>query len=220
MSGQHGFGLLEVSLALALGLLLLVAGGHVLVSAQQSWQLQHASARLQEDARLVLQRLAQDLRMTGMFGCLRLEDSDYRVPGAARLLAEPLRISQDSAGRLLSLELVGGQLAGDSGKPDWLLVTDCSTWAELRDGNHVPGGRELALPIRRQVYRLEGERLLLAGGGRTAALIEQVRDMRVTRGRLGEYERLEVQLTLFDPRQRLEQRYDMGVTLRNRLPGR
>ncbi|VVP78876.1 hypothetical protein PS910_01778 [Pseudomonas fluorescens] len=219
MKNQQGFGLLEVLLSLALGLLLLVAGGQVLVSAYQSWQLQHASARLQEDARLVLQRLAQDLRMTGMFGCLQLENDDYRAPGAAQAFARPLRIVQDSDGRLLSLELVGGQLAGDSGRPDWVLVTDCSTWAQVRDKDHVPGGHELAFPIRRQVYRLEGDRLLLAGGGRTAAVIEQVRDMRVSRGRLGDYERVDVQLTLFDPLQRVEQRYDMGITLRNRLPG-
>ncbi|HKS13263.1 MAG TPA: prepilin-type N-terminal cleavage/methylation domain-containing protein [Pseudomonas sp.] len=218
MRAQQGFGLLEVSLALALGLLLLVAGGHVLVSAHQSWQLQHASARLQEDARLVLQRLAQDLRMTGMFGCLHLEDDDYRAPGAALAFAKPLRITHDAEGRLLSLELVGGQLAGESGKPDWMLVTDCSTWAQVRDKDHAPGSHELIFPIRRQVYRLEGDRLLMTGGGRTAALIEQVRDMRVARGHVGEYERLQVQLTLFDPLQRIEQRYDMHVTLRNRMP--
>lgn len=217
MNAQRGFGLLEVSLALAMGLLLLVAGGQVLVSAHQAWQLQHASARLQEDARLVLQRLAQDLRMTGMFGCLTLEDNDYQAPEAARAFAQPLRLTQDSEGRLQSLELVGGQLAGDNGKPDWLLVTDCSTWAQVRDKDHSPGAQELALPIHRHVYRLEGDRLLLAAGGRTAALIDQVRDLRLTRERLGEYERVVVQLTVYDPQHRIEQRHDMGVTLRNRL---
>ncbi|MHC6223992.1 PilW family protein [Pseudomonas sp. X10] len=219
MRRQLGFGLLEGLLALGLGLLLLAAASQVFVSAQQSWQFQGASARLQEDARLALQRLAQDLRMAGMYGCLSLEHSDFLDPVAAQAFAQPFQLSLDRDGRLLALTLVGGELPGAAGDPDWTVLTDCLTWAHVHPKRRAAVGDEIALPVRRQVYRLVGDSLRLGSGGSTAAIIDHVRDLRVSRVRLGEHERVDLLLTVFDPRQRIEQRYDLSVTLRNRLLG-
>jgi Tfp pilus assembly protein PilW len=79
-----GFGLIEALLALALGVMVLAAASQLFGSAYQAWRLQGATARLQDDARLVLQRLAEDIRMAGMFGCLRLNAADFRLPAPPR----------------------------------------------------------------------------------------------------------------------------------------
>lgn len=219
MRHQRGFGLLEGNLALALGLVLLAAASQVTISVHQSWQLQQASARLQDDARLALQRLALDLRMTGMFGCLHLRADAFADPAAAQAFARPLELLKAGDGRLLSLSLISAGLPAAARRPDWTVVTDCRTWARVHDKHHTAREGELALPIRRQVYRLVGDRLLLSSGGNTSALIDQVRDLRITRQAHGERQWIDVQLTLFDAHRGIEQRYDLSVTLRNRLPG-
>lgn len=80
MTRQAGFSLLEAMLALSLGLLVLLGGNRLFIAASQSWQAQEAAARMQEDARHALQRLAQSLRMAGMFGCLRHDAIVFDAP--------------------------------------------------------------------------------------------------------------------------------------------
>ncbi|XAG01719.1 hypothetical protein GKC70_19825 [Pseudomonas sp. REB1044] len=86
---QRGFGLMEALLALALGLMVLAAAGQVLFSGQQLWRVQGALARLQEDAMLVLQRLALDIRMTASFGCLSRRPSSSTMPARGRRSPTP-----------------------------------------------------------------------------------------------------------------------------------
>ncbi len=65
---QSGFGLVEVMVAMVLGLLVVLGITQIFVSSKQTYETQDASARLQEDARYVLSRITQELRMAGMFG--------------------------------------------------------------------------------------------------------------------------------------------------------
>ena len=70
MRKRHsGFGLIELMIAMALGLLLVLGMTQVFLSARQTSLAQSASAQLQEDARYVLSKIAQEIRMAGMFGC-------------------------------------------------------------------------------------------------------------------------------------------------------
>ena len=87
---QAGFGLLEMVVALAIGLMLLAAASQLFVSAHQTWRLQSTAVRMQDSARLALLRMAQDIRMAGMFGCLRLSPDDFLVSGAEQAFARPL----------------------------------------------------------------------------------------------------------------------------------
>ncbi|MFP3374303.1 PilW family protein, partial [Pseudomonas sp. SIMBA_068] len=79
-----------------MGLLLLAAASQLFVSAHDTWRLQGAAARLQADARLALQRMAQDIRMAGMFGCLRLQPDDFTDPLALQAFAQPLQVGANS----------------------------------------------------------------------------------------------------------------------------
>ncbi|MFO3721934.1 PilW family protein [Pseudomonas sp. HLMP] len=215
---QAGFGLLEALLALALGLMLLAAASQVFVAAYQAWRLQGAAARLQDDARLALHRMAQDIRMTGMSGCLRQQAITFDTAAAAQAFAQPLRITLAGDGRLDSLSLVLEQLPGSARQPAWTLLTDCRSWAQVKEGRHPGNERTLAFPIARITYQLRAGNLRRMSGSQAEALIDHVRDLRATLVPTAEGGRVDLQLTLFEPQQRIELQHELSVALRNRLP--
>jgi type IV pilus assembly protein PilW len=200
-----GFGLVEAMLAVALGSLLLVAAGQVFVQGYQAWRLHAATARLQDDARLALQRMAEDIRQAGMFGCLRLDAADFDDPATAQAFARPVQASGDS------LTLVGAELPGLLGAPDWTVLTDCRSWARVQRGQHVPGDTLLALPVRRVTYRVRGGSLMLTTNAQHASLIDNVGGLEVRQSE----DRVDIDLRMHDRDHHLEQRHSLSVALRN-----
>lgn len=222
MSRQSGFGLLEVMVALSLGLVLLAGSGHLFLAASQSWLAQGVAAQLQEDARQVLQRLAQDIRMAGMFGCLDPGAIDFVDPAAADAFAHPLELTRTADGRLQRLSLVSAEVTQASGRPNWTLVTDCRSVASVHAGDVAPGAGQFAIPIRRQDYRLVGEQLFLSSGASNAVLVDGVADLRVDliRNRSLALSGLRLSLTMSDPQGRVRpQTYRMSVALGNPVSG-
>lgn len=216
---QSGYGLLEALLALTIGLVLLGTASQVFVSTYQAWQAQAATARLQDDARLALHRMAQDIRSAGMLGCLRHDAITFDSPAAAAAFAQPVRIARTGGGRLESLNLVGEQLPGTGRQADWVLLTDCLSWAQVSNPRDVNARSDaLLFPLQRIAYQLQGNDLRLVRGSQSQTLIDQVRDLRATLVPTQEGGRVDVQLTLFDPRHQIELRHEMSVALRNRLP--
>lgn len=65
-----GFTLVELLVALALGLFVLIGLTSVFVAVKQSFRFQETSGRLQEDAGFALDTISRDLRMAGQAGCL------------------------------------------------------------------------------------------------------------------------------------------------------
>lgn len=65
----RGVTLVELLVALALGLAVLVGLSAVYVAAKQSFRFQETSGRLQEDAMFALEIISRDLRMAGFAGC-------------------------------------------------------------------------------------------------------------------------------------------------------
>ncbi|MGE8111838.1 MULTISPECIES: PilW family protein [Pseudomonas] len=201
---QVGFGLLEVMLALAIGLMVLVAAGQLVVSAHQAWRLQGAALRLQDDARLALLRMAQDIRMAGMFGCLQLRPGDFQDPLARQAFAQPLVI------RTSSLELVVAE-SGYAGKPDWTLLTNCRDEAVVYKNPPLETGAVMTVRIRRHRYELRDSILYF----NAQPLANHVREMQVTQVEAPEGGRVDLRLTLFEPTLQLEQRHEISVALRN-----
>ncbi|RBL66546.1 pilus assembly protein PilW, partial [Pseudomonas sp. MWU13-2625] len=62
---DSGFGLVEMMLALALSLVLVLGVAQVFIAAKNTYQSQSAAAYLQEDARFVLSKMLQEIRMVG-----------------------------------------------------------------------------------------------------------------------------------------------------------
>lgn len=70
LRGQRGASLVEIMIALVLGMLLTAALFQVYVSSKQSYRLQEALIRRQENLRYATLALTRDLRMAGYRGCL------------------------------------------------------------------------------------------------------------------------------------------------------
>ncbi|MFK8332107.1 PilW family protein [Pseudomonas sp. BJa5] len=222
MSRQSGFGLLEVMLALSLGLVLLAGSGHLFLAASQSWLAQSVAAQLQEDARQALQRLAQDIRMAGMFGCLDPGAIDFVDPAAADAFTRPVELTRAADGRLQRLTLISAEVTQASGRPNWTMVTDCRSVASVHTGDVTPGAGQFAIAIRRQDYRLVGEQLYLGSGASNAVLVDGVADLRVelVRNRTQAVSGMHLTLTMNDPHGRVRpQTYRMNVALGNPVSG-
>lgn len=68
---QQGLSLIELMIAMTLGLFLLLAVVGTYVGSKQSYALANANARVQEAGRFAMEFLAQDIRMADYWGCLQ-----------------------------------------------------------------------------------------------------------------------------------------------------
>lgn len=208
---QIGFGLVEMVMALAIGLMLLAAASQLFTSAHQTWRLQSTAVRMQEEARLALLRMAQDIRMAGMFGCLRIKPDDFEDPAARQAFARPLEVEPTT------LSLVVAELSGKTGNGDWVLQTDCIE--KVRVDEKTVEGYPLTFPISQYVYQFHGNRLRFKRKGNFQPLVENVREARFERVQTPQGERVDIMLMLYEPTLKLEQRHELSVALRNRVPG-
>lgn len=198
---QSGFGLLELMLALAIGLMLLAAASQLFTSAHQTWRLQSAAVRMQDEARQALLRMAQDIRMAGMFGCLDLT--------AQPAFARPFEAGPSS------LSLMVAELPGHAGNPDWTVVTNCLNEVKVHKGRALGSDKQMAIPISHHHYAHSGGKLYFKRRGNNQPLVEHVRELRVVHV---PGERVDLQLTLYEPTLQLEQRHALSVALRNPVP--
>lgn len=224
-----GFGLTELMLALALGLLLVLGATQVFLSARQTYLAQYSAAVAQEDARFVLSKIAQEIRMVGMFGCIAT-DSIINAPSAFQT-----PISWQGAAGSRSWRFISGDVGPHGAKPDWTVVSDCKSFAQAYPGQHLllaPG--ETGFALRSIVYWFENGQLKV--GPSKSVLLDNVAAFEVSFGVAGSaagqsvqrYEdspgslasirSLKIALTLRDPKARVkDQSYHLVVALRNRL---
>ena len=66
----HGFSLVELMVALTIGLIILSSVSMLFVSSKKTYTTQDRLARLQENARFAMQFIIKDLRLTGYYGCV------------------------------------------------------------------------------------------------------------------------------------------------------
>ena len=66
---QRGFALVELMVALTLGLVLFAGAGHLVVASSQSWALQDELRRVRENGRLALDILGQSISTAAYTGC-------------------------------------------------------------------------------------------------------------------------------------------------------
>jgi len=66
---QRGLSLVELMVAMVLGLILMSSVGGVYISSKQSYRTTEAVSRVQENGRFSITKLAEDLRMSGFMGC-------------------------------------------------------------------------------------------------------------------------------------------------------
>lgn len=78
-AAQKGLSLVELMLAITLGLVLTAGVLQVVMSTKQSFNTQQALARVQENARLVMDALVADISAAGYMGCLPIMDVDNKA---------------------------------------------------------------------------------------------------------------------------------------------
>jgi type IV pilus assembly protein PilW len=124
---QAGLSLVELMIAITLGLLLMTGVVQVFVSSKTVFSTQQAMSRIQETGRLAIDFLARDIRMAAFYGCYRpnsknggaeLQNGNMVISGLHGNFAESVR-GYDSVGALpggvnsvgASLKPLGGNTA-------------------------------------------------------------------------------------------------------------
>ena len=181
---QRGFGLVELMIAMTLGLILVLGVSQIFIAGKQSFVVQQHTAALQEGARFVLSRISRDLRQAGMFGCLDMA----RLPAATRNqlpveFADPISFANDVLKVITAVPVyvgvtaAGTRQAGDYGA-QWLLATNCLDELRITAGGNSlqvePG--DFVIPLRQVEYRLDQHRLQtrINGNGNFEVLIDDV----------------------------------------------
>lgn len=229
---SQGFGLIELMIAMAISLIVVLGVAQIFISAKSTYISQNTSAGMQEDARFVLSKMIQEIRMVGMFGCLgTITDASSAGDFNANQITP---ISWDNTA--LKLTLVTSDVGGNGGVPTWTVVSDCRTGATAYTGAHTPAAGQLAFPIRRLTYSLSNGQILMATGTTSAALVSNVSAFNVTFGMATSatdvaassyssnptdptrIRSVRLTLTLADPNNRVRnQTFNVVAALRNRL---
>jgi len=95
---SFGLSLVELMVAVALGLIVMLAVGEVYLSSSRTYRSQEALSRLQENARYALEALSYDLRMAGQVGCSYDKTQSVNVlddPSYGDIFGAPIRGVED-----------------------------------------------------------------------------------------------------------------------------
>ncbi|MDX9671094.1 MULTISPECIES: PilW family protein [unclassified Pseudomonas] len=232
---QRGFGLIEMLIALALGLIIVLGVVQTFLAAKNTYVSQNTAAAMQEDARFVLSKMIQELRMVGMFGCLGtiMDASSAGDFNAAQIIP----ISWDNSN--LKLTLVTADVGGNGGTPTWTVVSDCRNSATAYTGLRAAASGQIAFPIRRLLYSFSNNQILMGTGSGTPTqqvLVSNVSAFTVMFGLAtsatdvaassyssnpsdpARIRSVRLSLTLTDPNNRVaNQTFNVVAALRNRL---
>jgi len=232
---QRGFGLIEMLIALALGLIVVLGVVQIFIAAKNTYVSQNSAAAMQEDARFVLSKMIQEIRMVGMFGCLGtvLDSSSAGDFYAAQVTP----INWDNAN--LKLTLVTADIGSGGGTPTWTVLSDCRNSATAYTGLRSPASGQIAFPIRRLIYSFSNNQILMGTGSGTPTqqvLVSNVSAFNVTFGLASSatdvaastysanpsdparIRSVRLSLTLTDPNNRVRnQTFNVVAALRNRL---
>ncbi len=234
-----GFGLIELMVALTLGLIILLGVSQIFVAAKNTYLAQNAAAAMQEDARYGLSKMLQEVRMVGMFGCIATVTPDASAADYAAAAAFP--INYVTTGTTQVLTLITGDVGSNGGTPNWTIVTDCVTSpATVYGGTKAAGTGQIAMPIRKVIYTYNStaQTLTTTVGTTAYTLLSNVSSFGVlfgvatdssvsspitsytaTPATPGLIRSVRISLQLTDPNGRLQPRtFSAVAAIRNRLP--
>lgn len=96
---QQGMTLIEILIAMLLGVFLLAGVLQIFLNTKQTYRMQEGLSRLQENGRFAMEFISQDVRMTGFFGCL---SNNFSMANVENELADQTNFAWD-----ISLPLMG-----------------------------------------------------------------------------------------------------------------
>ena len=236
---MSGVGLIELMVAVSLGLIILLGVTQIFVAAKNTYLTQNAAAAMQEDARYGLSKMLQEVRMVGMFGCIATVTPD--ATAADYLTAAAIPISYVTTGTTQVLTLITGDVGSNGGAPTWTILTDCVTSpATVYGGAKTAATGQIAMPIRKVIYTYNSSAQTLSTtiSGTTYTLLSNVSTFGVLFGVATDsslsspitsytatpatpslIRSVRISLTLTDPNGRLANRtFTAAAAIRNRLP--
>ncbi|WP_122301504.1 prepilin-type N-terminal cleavage/methylation domain-containing protein, partial [Pseudomonas syringae] len=171
---SRGFGLVEIMVALVLGLVVSLGIIQIFSASRATYQSQNAAARMQEDARFILSKLIQEIRMTGMYGCLSFSNYTPVSPAIPWPVALDTPILWDNPNKTLTL--VTTDVGTTGSPPTWTIVSDCQNTTKLYANSRAPAAGETAFPLRQLGYKLTGTNLTIqfGTGGDVQPLLQNV----------------------------------------------
>jgi type IV pilus assembly protein PilW len=118
---QRGFSLIELMIALTLGLVITGVVVQVFSSSRSTYDLEEGLAEIQEQGRFAMEFLASDIRQSGNFGCAKLKTQSINniaksANGPASLLNDPFNPASTAPVGLIAYEYAG---AGGTALTDW-----------------------------------------------------------------------------------------------------
>ncbi|QQD28462.1 prepilin-type N-terminal cleavage/methylation domain-containing protein [Pseudomonas simiae] len=222
----RGFSLVEVLLALAVGLVVVLGVSQVVISSRATHASQQAAMLLQDDARFVLGKIVQDICLATAF-----------IDDAPAAFDQP--VSWKAEAGVKSLSLVTADVGQQSGKPDWTVLSDCTGTAQSYAGNApAPAPGHIRFALRQITYTFEAGQLRVStpAAPAKAVLVDNVQGFDISFGmaakpsstQVARYDAspadlslirsVRILMTLRDPTERVkDQTYSVVAALRNRL---
>ncbi|WP_165664994.1 PilW family protein [Metapseudomonas otitidis] len=176
---ERGIGLVEILVALVLGLVVVLGITQIFVSSKQSFVMQDASARMQEDARYLLTRISQDIRAVGVFGCLPV----------SMIKSPPPDFSSPVTWKDSALSLVTSRPASGNDKitdATWTVHTNCTNSVTVVTGAKEPEKGFFSIPVDLVTYKFDSKKKAImikkGAAGEFQQLISGVRSFDVKFG--------------------------------------
>lgn len=138
---QRGLSLIELMIALVLGLLLSAGVITIFISAKQDYQVQDAISQVQENGRFSLEFLARDIRMAGFSGCtneMPTANSIENAPPSVGSFEEGIEGYEGDSGTLPSARFPGALANTDA-----IVLHVADLDSELVVNNHNPNAAKI-----------------------------------------------------------------------------
>ncbi|MBD1551061.1 PilW family protein [Pseudomonas typographi] len=182
---QRGLSLIELMVSLALGLIITLGVMNIFISARSTYTLQNTAAAMQEDARYLLTRMSQEIRMVGMFGCLATVTDKSTSAAFTTAFNKPIVYSKDSTSTVLTL--VTSDVGSASTSPTWTVLSDCISSSTAYTGKATAASGQIAFPVHQVVYTFKSSTNALYTGTGTAqqVLLSNVKDFSLMFGLAG-----------------------------------
>ncbi len=118
--GMQGFTLVELMVAMTIGLIVLAAVAQIFTTSRATYQVEEGLARVQENGRIAMEFVARDLRMAGYAGCFNVNktmDTASGYLGVTRLASTSFATDFATAPPLEPLHIRGHDASGGAWNP-------------------------------------------------------------------------------------------------------
>lgn len=152
LPSQRGFSLIELLVAMTIGLMVVATVGYIYLGARQSYVMQENMARIQENGRYALETLSRDIRMAGYMGCPNLANITPNV-----IANNPPTAAFDLSNTLVGYEAGSGWTNNTSitrvGNSDVILINRAAMQSVYLTGNMTATNANIQIGINPQNFQ-------------------------------------------------------------------